>query len=198
MPGRGAENLAACDGELRYLPGFIPPDEARALFVRLREELDWQEEFISLAGRRVCVPRLVCWHGDEEAVYRYSGLTHYPKPWTQTLLTLRRSIEGFSGQAFNSALGNLYRDGQDSMGWHADQEKSLGPEPFIASLSLGAERLFKIRHTRTGETLDLSLADGSLLLMGGALQHHWRHCVPKTRQPAAARINLTFRKILPL
>ena len=192
-----AENLAARDGELYYLPGFIPPAEARALFERLLAELDWQEEFITLVGRRVSVPRRVCWHGDEGAVYRYSGLVHYPQPWTASSLALKQSIEAASGQRFNSVLGNLYRDGQDSMGWHADQEKSLGQNPFIASLSLGAERLFKIRHNRGGEAVDLNLADGSLLLMGGALQHHWRHCVPKTRQAVEARINLTFRNILP-
>jgi len=193
-----AENLAAQDGELYYRPGFIAPDRCLGLFERLLAELDWQEEFMSMVGRRVSVPRRVCWHGDEGAVYHYSGLVHYPQPWTEALLALKQSVEAACGQRFNSVLGNLYRDGQDSMGWHADQEKSLGENPFIASLSLGAARLFKIRHTQSGETLDLNLADGSLLLMGGALQHHWRHCVPKTRQPVAARINLTFRKILPL
>ncbi|MFM8330405.1 MAG: alpha-ketoglutarate-dependent dioxygenase AlkB family protein [Candidatus Methylumidiphilus sp.] len=191
------ENLAAQDGELYYLPGFLPPDMAASLFQRLRGELDWQQEVATIVGRRVPIPRLVCWHGDADAVYRYSGLVHEPKPWTETLAKLKQSIEAICGNSFNSVLGNLYRDGEDSMGWHADQEASLGRNPYIASLSLGAVRLFKIRHTKTGETLNLRLADGSLLLMGGALQHHWRHCVPKTRIPTEARINLTFRKIVP-
>lgn len=190
------ENLATRDGELHYLQDFLTPDQARELFALLRGGLDWQEEVVTIVGRRVPVPRLVCWHGDQGAVYRYSGLTHHPSPWTGELLTLKQAIESACGHDFNSVLGNLYRDGLDSMGWHADQEKVLGPNPYIASLSLGAERLFKIRHNKTGETLDLTLADGSLLLMGGALQHHWRHCLPKSRQPTPARINLTFRKIL--
>ncbi len=189
------ENLASQDGELYYLPGFIAQAEARGLFERLRAGLDWQQEVATLFGRRMPLPRRVCWHGDEGAVYRYSGLIHYPQAWTQDLLNLKQAVENLSGQHFNSVLGNLYRDGQDSMGWHADQEKSLGVNPCIASLSLGAERLFKIRHNKSGETLDLNLGDGSLLLMGGYLQHHWRHCVPKTRMPVPARINLTFRNI---
>jgi alkylated DNA repair dioxygenase AlkB len=189
-------NLASQDGELYYLADFLSGPGALEYFEWLNAELDWQEEVATIAGRRVPIPRLVCWYGDEGAVYQYSGLTHYPQPWTDTLLGLKQSIENTCGHRFNSVLGNLYRDGQDSMGWHADQEKVLGINPFIASLSLGAERLFKLRHNKTGETLDIPLASGSLLLMGGSLQHHWRHCVPKTRQPVSARINLTFRNII--
>jgi len=190
------KNLASKDGELYYLPGFIPTKQTSEIFERLTAEMDWQQEVVTIVGRTVPVPRLVAWHGDEGAIYQYSGLTHYPKPWTETLLALKQSIEGASGQTFNSVLGNLYRNGQDSMGWHADQEKVLGKNPCIASLSLGQERLFKIRHNKTAATLDLILADGSLLLMGGALQHHWRHCVPKSARATQPRINLTFRKIL--
>ncbi len=189
------KNLASQDGELFYLAGFLTGNEALQCFARLSTELDWQEEVATIVGRRVPIPRLVCWYGDEGAVYQYSGLTHYPQAWTETLLGLKQSIENASSHRFNSVLGNLYRDGQDSMGWHADQEKVLGKNPFIASLSLGAERLFKIRHNKTGETVDINLANGSLLLMGSSLQHHWRHCVPKTQQPKSARINLTFRNI---
>lgn len=192
------KNLALQDGELFYIANFLPPNKALESFARLRTELDWQQEVATIVGRQVPVPRMVCWYGDEGAVYQYSGLTHYPQPWTNTLLELKQSIENTCGQQFNSVLGNLYRDGQDSMGWHSDQEQVLGTNPFIASLSVGAERLFKIRHNKTGETLDINLASGSLLLMGGCLQHHWRHCVPKTRQPITARINLTFRNIIHL
>ena len=189
-------NLAPRDGELFYLPDFLPLPQALKIFETLASELEWQEEVATIVGRRVPVPRLVCWYGDKGAVYQYSGLTHLPKPWTDTLLGLKESIETASRQSFNGVLGNLYRSGQDSMGWHADKEKVLGENPYIASLSLGSERLFKIRHNKPGETLDLNLGNGSLLLMGGCLQHHWRHCAPKTQKPAPARINLTFRKIL--
>ena len=190
------KNLVSQDGELYYLAGFLAASVALHYLERLSAELDWQQEVATIVGRRVPIPRLVCWYGDEGSVYQYSGLTHYPQAWTETLLGLRQSVESASGHRFNSVLGNLYRDGQDSMGWHADQEKVLGSNPFIASLSLGAERLFKIRHNKTGETVAINLANGSLLLMGGSLQHHWRHCVPKTQQAKSARINLTFRKII--
>lgn len=189
-------NLLSQDGSLHYYPGFIQPTQTRQLFMRLQQELDWQQEVITVVGRRVPVPRLVSWHGDAGAVYQYSGLTHHPKPWTESLLVLKAAIEQASGHPFNSVLGNWYRNGQDSMGWHTDQEPVLGRNPCIASLSLGQARLFKLRHNKTGETLDLILEDGSLLLMSGSLQHHWRHCVPKSAKASEPRINLTFRLII--
>lgn len=188
-------NLISQDGELYYLPSFIPTDDTIGIFARLRQDLDWQEEVVTIVGRKVLVPRLVAWHGDEGAIYQYSGLIHYPQPWTDTLLVLKQTIETSCGQTFNSVLGNLYRNGQDSMGWHADQEKVLGKNPYIASLSFGQERQFKIRHNKSGETLDIPLADGSLLIMAGTLQHHWRHCVPKSAKANKPRINLTFRTV---
>lgn len=189
-------SLVVTDGDLRYLPRFIAAVEARSIFEDLLAHLPWQEEAIDIASRRVTVPRLVCWHGDPGAMYRYSGVDHVPAPWTATLLRLRDRVQEASGQGFNAVLGNLYRNERDSMGWHADKEKSLGIDPVIASLSFGAARLFKLRHNKTGESLDLLLEDGSLLIMGGSLQHHWRHCVPRSRKPCDARINLTFRNIL--
>jgi alkylated DNA repair dioxygenase AlkB len=189
-------NRVSQDGELYYLPGFISQTEAQLLFERLQTELVWRGEEITIAGRRVKVPRLVCWYGDEGAVYRYSGVAHDPLPWPDILRRLKRMIEAVCGRVFNSVLGNLYRDGRDSMGWHADKERELGENPYIASLSLGEERLFKVRHNTTGECVDILLASGSLLLMGGCLQHHWRHCVPKASEAKAARINLTFRNIV--
>lgn len=191
------DNLAPRDGELYYWPHFLPPDTADTTLQTLQAELDWQQTVATIVGRHVPLPRLVCWHGDAAAIYRYSGLVHYPQPWTETLLRLKRDIEIATGQQFNSVLGNYYRTGSDSMGWHSDQEASLGLNPTIASLSLGAVRLFKLRHIKTDDTLDITLNHGSLLLMGGSLQHHWRHCLPKTRKPTAARINLTFRAIFP-
>ena len=190
-------NLAPCDGELYFVKNFISREEADSLHVLLRRDLAWRDEEIMVFGRRVKVPRLVCWYGDAGAVYRYSGVEHAPLPWTETLLTLKSRVECFCGRQFNSVLGNLYRDGRDSMGWHADKEKELGPNPFIASLSFGAERLFKLRHNKTAETLDVILTHGSLLLMGGSLQHRWRHSIPKMREPKTERINLTFRTIFP-
>jgi alkylated DNA repair dioxygenase AlkB len=197
MARESMTNLAPGDGELYFIENFIPRDEADLLHILLRRDLAWREEEITVFGRRVKVPRLVCWYGDAGAIYRYSGVEHAPLPWIETLLTLKSRVECFCGRQFNSVLGNLYRDGRDSMGWHADKEKELGPNPFIASLSFGAERLFKLRHNKTGEILEVVLTHGSLLLMGGSLQHKWRHSVPKTRETKAERVNLTFRTIFP-
>jgi alkylated DNA repair dioxygenase AlkB len=190
-----SSNLIAEDGELYYQPAFLDAQTASSLFRDLRKNLDWQEETITIAGRQIKVPRLVCWYGDEHARYRYSGLMHEPKPWTKSLLWLKQRIEAICRSPFNSVLGNLYRDGSDSMGWHADKEKALGRNPVIASLSLGATRLFRLRHPASGKVLELDLQDGSLLIMAGSLQHHWRHCLPKSRTARGARINLTFRRI---
>ena len=189
------QNLAKQDGEVYYLEHFIDQQEATKLHAKLLKELDWQEEQITLYGKAITVPRLVCWYGDPAAEYRYSGVLHRPIPWTSTLLELKQQIESVSQHSFNSVLANLYRDGNDSMGWHADKEKELGKNPYIASLSLGESRLFRLRHNKTKAIFNLELSNGSLLLLGGSLQHHWQHCVPKTREFKRPRINLTFRNI---
>ncbi len=192
-----ALNLAPADGEVYLFRGFLGADKAARWLAVLQAELAWQQEWIVIAGKRVLVPRRVCWYGDEGAVYRYSGVDHQPLCWTSGLLELKQGVERFLGFTFNSVLCNHYRDGTDSMGWHADKEKELGRDPVIASLSLGATRRFLLRHNKTRESLALDLASGSLLLMQGALQHHWRHCVPKDPQCREPRINLTFRRINP-
>ena len=189
-------NLVPFDGELFLIKQFYPQEAADRLFATLIKSLDWQEEEIFIFGRRVKVPRLMCWYGDPEACYTYSGVKHEPLPWTETLRSIRLRVEHCCGHTFNSVLANLYRDGRDSMGWHADKEKELGTNPVIASLSLGDERLFCISHNKAGHKLDIALGHGDLLVMAGTLQHHWRHSVPKTRQPKTERINLTFRKII--
>jgi alkylated DNA repair dioxygenase AlkB len=189
--------LLNLDGELDFIEDFIPDREADAFLVRLQEDLAWQEENIIIAGRKIQVPRLVCWYGDPGARYRYSGVDHPPSIWTETLRALKERVEAKSGRRFNSVLGNLYRNGNDAMGWHADNEPELGPEPFIASLSFGAERRFELRHDKTRHNLSLTLSHGSLLLMGGRLQRHWRHRIPRMPGMQDPRINLTFRTIFP-
>ncbi len=147
-------------------------------------------------GRPRLVPRLVAWHGDPGATYTYSGTPHEPLPWTPALEQVRRRVQELSGLQFNAVLLNLYRDGRDGMGWHADDEPELGPDPAIASVSLGAVRRFCLRHRRRkGLRTDLSLPHGSLLLMTGATQGHWVHALPKTAVPVGERINLTFRRV---
>ena len=190
------KSLISFDGELVFIESFIADDEALRIHRSLLGELAWQEESIRIYGRPVKVPRLTCWYGDPGAVYTYSGVVHEPLPWTPMLSRLRLQVEAFTRGEFCSVLGNLYRDGNDSMGWHADKEKELGPAPFIASLSFGERRTFKIRHNRTKQTVTIDLTNGSLLLMGGVIQKHWRHCVPKTTQAKKARVNLTFRNII--
>lgn len=192
-----ARSLISHEGEVFLFEHFVAADEAARLTEQLCRELDWHAETILLYGRQVSVPRRVCWYGDAGATYTYSGVTHTPLPWPSVLADLRMRIQSSAGAQFNSVLGNLYRDGNDSMGWHADKERELGRNPVIASLSFGAQRVFKLRHNKSGETVEISLPSGSLLLMAGALQHHWRHCLPKMRGIDAPRVNLTFRYIYP-
>ena len=186
------------DADLHLWRPALPPTEADALFKTLRAQIEWQQEDILIFGERKRVPRLVAWHGDPGAAYTYSGTLHQPLPWTLALQRVRSRVEGLTGHRYNSVLLNLYRDGRDGMGWHADDEPELGPEPAIASLSLGATRRFKLRHCRARATgLTLDLAHGDLLLMAGRTQQSCVHSVPKTARPAAERINLTFRRVGP-
>lgn len=190
------KNLAPFDGELYLIKYFYPPPESDRLFAQLMATLAWQEETLWICGKCCKAPRLMCWYGDPDAHYRYSGVDHPPNPWTEELLAVKHKIESTGPWSFNSVLANLYRDGKDSMGFHSDNEKELGQNPVIASLSLGEERLFKLRHKKRKDMMAVKLGHGDLLLMGGTLQHHWLHSLPKTAQSIGSRINLTFRKII--
>ena len=184
------------EGEARLWPAAFQSQEAARLFGDLRRTIEWHQESIQMFGQQVLVPRLVAWHGDPGASYTYSATLHEPTPWTPSLLRVRDRVTELSGARFNSVLLNLYRDGRDGMGWHADDEPELGRDPVIASVSLGAPRRFCLRHRkRKGLKLELSLPDGSLLCMSGATQHHWVHALPKTRAAFGERINLTFRLV---
>ncbi|MGR9000588.1 MAG: alpha-ketoglutarate-dependent dioxygenase AlkB family protein [Gammaproteobacteria bacterium] len=190
------QNLVPFDGELFLIKQFYQLLESDLLFAKLNSSLAWQEEDIFIYGKRCKVPRLMCWYGDPGAAYQYSGVNHQPLPWTDELLLIKEKVQNYCHSSFNSVLANLYRNGRDSMGCHADNEKELGPNPVIASLSLGDERLFKLHHKKRKETLDINLGNGDLLVMAGTLQHHWVHSLPKTTKSKGPRINLTFRKIL--
>lgn len=190
------QRLDLPDGEAWYYPEAFAPPVADDLFRQLRERVAWRAEEIVMFGVRRRVPRLVAWHGDPGASYQYSGVAHDPEPWIAPLAALRARVEALTGRSFNSVLLNLYRDGRDGMGWHADDEPELGPNPVIASVSLGATRRFCLRHRRRKDLrLDLPLAHGSLLVMSGATQHHWVHGLPKTNVVVGERINLTFRRV---
>jgi alkylated DNA repair dioxygenase AlkB len=183
------------DADVRYWPHALHVERADALLASLRGGIDWQPEHVVIFGQRRLVPRLVAWHGDPDAHYTYSGTDHAPRPWTPELHELREIAETLTGQRYNSVLLNLYRDGRDGMGWHADDEPELGRDPAIASFSLGATRRFRLRHRRRKQVVDLELEHGSLLSMMGETQHHYLHSVPKTARPVGERINLTFRQV---
>jgi len=191
-------SLSLPGADLALLPapdlGLAPGDLLRVLL----EETPWRQERISLFGKTYLQPRLLAWYGDPEARYRYSGTTHEPLPWTDSLQSLRRRVKELAQARFNSVLLNYYRDGRDSMGLHADDEPELGPEPVIASLSLGEERSLYFRHKsdRGVKGLNLPLPHGSVLIMRGATQRNWKHGVDKLSRPCGPRINLTFRNIL--
>jgi alkylated DNA repair dioxygenase AlkB len=192
------EGFEQPDADLRVWRAALAPADADRLFAALIRTIDWRGEEVLIFGRRRVVPRLVAWHGDPGAAYAYSGTPHEPLPWTRDLLELRERAEALTGRRFNSVLLNRYRDGRDGMGWHADDEPELGPEPAIASVSLGAPRRFALRHRRRREArLALDLCHGDLLLMAGVTQHHWLHALPKTARPVGERVNLTFRLVLP-
>ena len=184
------------NGRIEYHPRLYSPAQADRLFQRLHAELDWAERSIMMFGREVTQPRLVAFYGDEGQAYRYSGRTLKASLWPMPLADVRHHLRLITGHEFNCVLCNLYRDGRDSMGWHADNESELGPEPVIASVSLGAERRFVLKRRQDGERVELLPAHGSLLVMLGQVQQHWLHQVPRTRKPVEARINLTFRQIV--
>jgi alkylated DNA repair dioxygenase AlkB len=194
---------------LRLWPGWLPSAglDPAALARELRDKLPWQQPEVRVYGRLHPVPRLVCWLGDPGCRYRYSGLDHEPLPWTPALERLRLRLATELGCGFNSLLLNRYRHGGERMGWHADDERELGPDDPIASLSLGATRTLRFRPTprrdgsrspAAGEPArSLELADGDLLVMDPPTQRHWQHALPSRRRVSGERINLTFRRILP-
>lgn len=176
---------------------WLSPDEAASVFAALHTEVPFESRTIRIFGREIAQPRLVAWVGDADAVYTYSRTRNEPLPWPPFLHALRTRVAAVAGVEVNSVLCNLYRDGQDSMGMHSDNEPELGSDPIIASLSLGATRKFCLRHRRGAARgkLDLPLSDGSLLIMRGSTQRHYRHGVPKEPNVTMPRINLTFRRV---
>lgn len=183
---------------LVYRPAWLAAVEADTLFDELQRSLPWSVHRIRLFGRSVDSPRLSAWIGDKDAVYRYSGADFLPHPWTASLSVLRTRLGTELGAPFNSVLANLYRDGQDAMGWHSDDEPELGPQPVIASISLGGVRRFALKHRQQPSLRRaIELPHGSLLVMAGDTQRCYRHALPRTAKPVAPRINLTFRWIDP-
>ncbi|AKC87235.1 alpha-ketoglutarate-dependent dioxygenase AlkB family protein [Pseudoxanthomonas suwonensis] len=187
------------DAQVRLARGWLAPGPAASLLEALLREVPWEVHRIRMFGREVASPRLSCWLGDPGTAYRYSGSRFEPRPWVPALAVVRDRLQEELDHPFNSVLANRYRSGADAMGWHSDDEPELGPQPLIASLSLGATRRFVLRHRREpARRIALDLEPGSLLLMGGDTQRHWKHALPRTARPVGERVNLTLRRILPL
>ncbi|MDQ2972156.1 MAG: alpha-ketoglutarate-dependent dioxygenase AlkB [Rhodanobacteraceae bacterium] len=190
--------IELADADVRLVRGWLPRAATDQLFAQLHEEIFWERHRLKWFGREIDAPRLSCWIGDANAIYKYSGTRFSPRPWTSTLSALQERVSNACGADFNSVLANLYRDGQDAMGWHSDDEPELDSTPVIASLSLGATRRFRLRDKRDpSNTRVLELGHGDLLRMAGATQRHYKHDLPRTRKAVGARINLTFRAIAP-
>jgi alkylated DNA repair dioxygenase AlkB len=185
-------------GDIRFLHAFFSLEEADAIFNELLRATPWRHEQVVVYGKKHFQPRLTAWYGDPGTDHQYSGLSLTPLPWTDLLLRLKARAENTAEASFNSVLLNLYRDGNDSVGWHSDDERELGPEPTIASLSFGQARIFQIRHRPPARhpTVKMELTHGSLLIMRGATQRNLLHAVPKSSKANGPRINLTFRSIM--
>lgn len=184
------------DAEIIYYAHFFDKKEADAIFDELTNEIPWQQDDIKVFGKIHPQPRLTALFGNEGKFYSYSNIKMLPHPWNLLLQKIKLHIESVTDTNFTTVLLNQYRDGKDSNGWHADNEKELGTNPVIASLSFGAERTFQLKHI-TDKSLkkNIVLEHGSLLLMKGTTQHFWKHQIPKTSKPIGSRINLTFRFI---
>ena len=179
---------------LRDLDTHAPHE---AIFQKLLRDSKWQQREMNMYGRKVLQPRLTAWYGDPDRSYVYSGIKNIPMPWTDLLREIKRRIEDCTEETFNSVLLNFYRDNNDSMGFHSDDEKELGPDPAIASFSLGDSRnfLFKHKSRKDLDLISIPLPSGSVLLMKGATQRNYVHAINREKRPCGPRINLTFRKI---
>lgn len=189
-------NLLPFDGEVFHYPGFFQAQEADYFFKALTTGIAWKQEPIIIFGKEVMQPRLTAWFADQGVTYKYSGVTLKENPWPQVVADIKRRTEQACGHHFNSALLNYYRDQSDSMGWHRDNEKELGLNPVIASVSFGASRDFKFKNYRDKKTkTSVMLNHGDLLLMQGSTQHEWSHSISKSTRAIGPRINITFRLI---
>lgn len=185
------------DASIRYYPDFLKNQEADAFYKKLYEDTPWRNDPITIFGKTYAQPRMTSLHGHTTDCYGYSGIIMQPNAMSETLLEIEKRIAAFTNEKFTTVLANLYRDGKDSNGWHADDEPELGKNPVIASVSLGAPRNFHLKHkTDKEQKLKFALAHGSLLLMEGTTQHFWKHQIAKTARVVEPRINLTFRKVI--
>lgn len=184
------------DADITLYNGFFDSEESNKFYLKFLNEIQWRQEKIKYFGKLIDLPRLTAWHGDTDKAYTYSGIPMQPEPWTEELRTIKNRIEIVAGVTFSSVLLNLYRKGNDSVSWHSDDEKELGHNPIIGSVSFGETRKFQLKHKfLTEKKENILLTHGSFLLMKGATQHNWQHQIPKVTKELRPRINLTFRVI---
>ncbi|MEC8461069.1 MAG: alpha-ketoglutarate-dependent dioxygenase AlkB [Pseudomonadota bacterium] len=180
-----------------YLPSFLSQHEADLLFKHC-QTLTWQQEQLKLFGKNITVPRQVIWMADQDCHYAYSGVNHVPCQWSSMIHDIKIRLNQYCQTSFNGVLLNKYQSGQHYMGWHSDDEASLGPKPIIASISIGSTRRFLLKPKQKSDTptkITLELAHGSLLVMFPPTQQFWQHALPATKKTKSPRINLTFRTI---
>jgi alkylated DNA repair dioxygenase AlkB len=181
---------------MEYHPGVFSAQESIAFMETFISNVTWEQRTVTMYGKQIITPRLMAWYGDTGTDYTFSGTKNNPFPWTKELIWIKQTIEKFTGTTFNSVLLNYYRDGNDSVAWHSDDEYELGIKPVIASVSFGQARRFDVRHkTNYQNKYSINLENGSLLLMKGDMQHNWEHRIAKSNGPLRERVNLTFRVI---
>ena len=188
-----ADNLS-----VEYIENFFDFDQSQLYMKHLTNDIKWKREKIRMWGKEIVTKKRIAWYADEGKSYTYSGSTFHPDQWNELLLEIKKYVEQYIKFQFNSVLLNEYPNGKVGMGWHSDNERELGIDPIIASLSFGANRdfIFKHKTNKSYENIKIHLKSGSLLLMLGSTQHHWKHSLPKRLKVREPRINLTFRKIL--
>lgn len=186
-------NLLPYDGVINYYGKVLNQQLSQHYFDRLLNTIKWKNDEAIIFGRHIITKRKVAWYANAEYEYTYSNKTKFALPWTKELLELKKIVEGITGMPFNSCLLNLYHNGDEGMAWHSDDEKTLEKDSPIASLSLGAERKFMLKHKMNKNTLSVMLENGCLLVMKGTTQTNWLHSLPKSKKIKEPRINLTFR-----
>lgn len=194
---RQLEALEMPDADVSILHGLEMPIPYETVLRRLIDDIKWKQESVRIYGKVMPQPRLIAWYGDPGKNYDYSGISLTPLPWSDLLREIKSRVEDCTNERFNSVFLNLYRDHNDSMGFHSDDERELGSEPSIASVTFGATRTFVLKHKRSADlpSIKIPLEAGSLLLMKGATQRFWKHGILKQTRPCGPRVNLTFRTI---
>ena len=189
-------NILPYDGEVFYYPNILSLEDSKVFYNSLLSQIEWQQDVVKIFGKQFVTARKVAWYGDDACAYTYSNQTKIALPWTDELLSLKNKVEEITNEHYNACLLNLYHSGDEGMGWHSDDEKSIVPQSAIASLSFGATRKFTFKHKESKQNISLLLEDASLLLMKGSTQQKWLHALPKTKKVKDLRINLTFRKMI--